>query len=246
MDYRHLRLEPPTAGVARLALSRPEKKNALNMRLRDELEHALGALAADQAVRSAVLAGGEGIFCAGYDLREGAATGGRAFLHRFREFFRACYCFPKPLVTAVDGPALAGGFDLALAGDFIIASTRARFGHPEIAFAPVATAPLSRFVGPAALRTLCLLGEPLDAEAARAMGIVREVVDPGEVEAAARRLALTLAALPPASAVLTKRALSRDIEAAMEADWEALRGAMTGIDGVYEAYMSGRLGPGGG
>ncbi len=123
MTHKYVEIGESRNHVARLTLRREEKKNALCMALRDELEEAFAGFAKDPEVHAVVLTGGAGIFCAGFDLKEGQATGGKAFLHRFREFMNACYLFPKVLVATVDGPVLAGGFDLALAADFIVAST---------------------------------------------------------------------------------------------------------------------------
>ena len=134
MAYEFLELGEPQNAVAQLTLRRESKKNALCMAMRDELEDAFARLVADADVNAVVLAGGDGIFCAGFDLKEGMESGGKSFLHRFAEFFKACYLFPKPMVAAVDGLALAGGFDLALTADFIVASTRAVFGRDQVQF----------------------------------------------------------------------------------------------------------------
>lgn len=227
MAYEFLELSDPHNAVGRLTLRRERKKNALCMAMRDELEDAFAALARNAAVKAAVLAGGDGIFCAGYDLKEGAESGGKSFLHRFREFFGACYLFPKPMIAAVDGPALAGGFDLALAADFIIASTRAVFGHPEIEFGPVAIVPLARFVSPARLRELCLLGDNIDVETAKEYGIVHQIVEPGQTEAVATALAEKLAARPPSGLAATKSAIGAYLRSG-----DMIGGDGAGIDAV--------------
>jgi enoyl-CoA hydratase len=234
MAYEFLELSDPQNAVARLTLRREKKKNALCMAMRDELEDAFAALARNGAVNAVVLAGGDGIFCAGYDLKEGAESGGKSFLHRFREFFGACYLFPKPMVAAVDGPALAGGFDLALTADFIIASTRAVFGHPEIEFGPVAIVPLARFVSPARLRELCLLGANIDAETAKAYGIVHQIVEPSQTDAAATALAEKLAAKPPAGLAATKSAICAYLRSG-----EMITGDSAGIDSVLAERSKG-------
>ena len=241
MSFDFLDVSGPDSGVSRVELTRKKKKNALCMALRDELETALHQLAADPQVKAVVLTGGDGIFSAGYDLREGAETGGKAFLHRFTEFFTACYCFPKPVIAAVDGPALAGGFDLALMADLIVASTRARFGHPEIAFAPVAVTPLSRFLHGSALRRMCLLGELIDADEAKALGIVHEIVEPAETLAAATRLANRIAGFPPGGVALTKRALDGDVARSIARDLDGVNAILAGADGVYDSYVSRKL-----
>ncbi|MEK8035874.1 MAG: enoyl-CoA hydratase/isomerase family protein, partial [candidate division NC10 bacterium] len=123
--------EPPLAVVE---LNRKRQKNALSMALRDELEAALGALEADSRVKAVVLTGGGEAFSAGFDLKEVIETDFRAFAHRAVEFTEKTYFFKKPLVVAVAGPAFAGGFDLALSGDVIVAAEGASLGRPEIRF----------------------------------------------------------------------------------------------------------------
>jgi len=243
MAYEFLTVSEPDNAVARITLAREQKKNALCMAMRDEMEHAFATLVENEAVNAVVLAGSAGIFCAGFDLKEGTETDGRAFLHRFREFFNACYLFPKPMVAAVDGPALAGGFDLALTADFIVASTRAVFGHPEIDFAPVAVTPLTRFVSPARLRELCLLGETIDATTAHEYGIVHSVVEPGTTESAATALAERLAAKPPTSIVGTKKAIRAYLrsEQVMAADGAAVDDLLGARTATYDAYVAKKL-----
>ncbi|MEM7479735.1 MAG: enoyl-CoA hydratase/isomerase family protein [Acidobacteriota bacterium] len=210
----------PNPRVARLTLNRPEKHNALSMALRREIEKALSDLAADPAVRVVILDGGEGVFCAGYDLPEVHKFGVEAFRHRYREWYDACYRFPKPMIAAVNGPALAGGFDLALAADFIIASHRASFGHPEIMFAPVAVAPLARLTSPGYLRRIALSAEILTADQGLEAGFLHSVVDEGCLNAKAEDLAALIASFAPAAVSATKRAVDQacGLEFCLEAD----------------------------
>lgn len=244
MGYQFIELLEPVDNVARLTLRREEKKNALSMEMRDEIENGLNRTAADADVHALVLAGGDGVFSAGFDLKEGIETGGASFVHRFREFFEACYLFPKPVVAAVDGVALAGGFDLALMADFIVATSRSEFGHPEIDFGPVAVLPLSRFVSGLRLRQLCLLGERFDAAAAQDYGIVYEIVEPGQSEAAATTLAARLAAKPPSGVAGVKRALARGIEDVITSDAAALDSVIGGSGEDYQGYVGRKLGGG--
>ena len=243
MAYEFLELGEPQNGVARLTLRRESKKNALCMAMRDELEDAFARLVANAGVNAVVLAGADGIFCAGFDLKEGMESGGKSFLHRFAEFFKACYLFPKPMVAAVDGLALAGGFDLALTADFIVASTRAVFGHPEIEFGPVAIVPLARFVSPARLRELCLLGANIDAETAKAYGIVHEIVEPGRTLAAATELAEKLATRPPAAVATTKSAIGRFLRTGemISSDGDSIDDVLGGRTQAYDEYVAGKL-----
>jgi len=242
MGYRFIELSDPIDNVARLTLRREQKRNAMCMEMRDEIENALNRVVADAGVRALVLAGGQGVFSAGFDLKEGMETGGKSFLHRFREFFEACYLFPKPVVAAVDGLALAGGFDLALMADFVVASSRSQFGHPEIDFGPVAVLPLSRFVSGARLRQLCMLGERFDAETAKDYGIVQEIVGPGAAVAAAAALATRLAAKPPAGMAGVKRALARGIQEVINSDADALEAIVNPDGDDYKGYVGRKLG----
>ena len=134
-EYRHLlvSLEPPVAVVE---LNRKRQLNSLSMALRDELEACLGGLEGDDSIRAVVLTGGPECFSAGFDLKEVLETDFRAFGHRAVEFTEKTYFFKKPLVTAVGGIAYAGGFDLALSGDVIVAAdsaSLARMTSPESA-----------------------------------------------------------------------------------------------------------------
>jgi len=243
MAYEFLELGEPQNAVARLTLRRESKKNALCMAMRDELEDSFTRLVADADVNAVVLAGGDGIFCAGFDLKEGMESAGKSFLHRFAEFFKACYLFPKPMVAAVDGPALAGGFDLALTADFIVASTRAVFGHPEIEFGPVAIFPLARFVSPARLRELCLLGANIDAVTAKAYGIVHEIAEPSRTLAVATELAEKLASRPPAAVATTKSAIGRYLRTGetISSDGQSIDDVLGGRTETYDAYVADKL-----
>ena len=209
---------PPLAVVE---LNRKRQKNALSMALRDELEAVLGALEADPRVKAVVLTGGSEVFSAGFDLKEVIETDFQAFAHRAVEFTERTYFFKKPLVTAVAGPAYAGGFDLALSGDVIVAAEGASLGRPEIRFGinPLMTKLWLRVGMPRALR-LSLSGEPLSAQEARAVGLVDSVVPAAELLPAARAEAERLARHPIGAVLAVKRAArsvpSMDVRTAIE------------------------------
>lgn len=196
--------EPPLAVVE---LNRKRQKNALSMALRDELEAALGALEADSRVKAVILTGGAEAFSAGFDLKEVIETDFRAFAHRAVEFVERTYFFKKPLVVAVAGPAFAGGFDLALSGDVIVAAEGASFGRPEIRFGinTLMTKLWLRIGMPKALQ-ISLTGETLSAQEALAIGLVDRVVPAGELLPAARAEAQRLARNPLSAAMAVKRA----------------------------------------
>jgi len=196
--------EPPLAVVE---LNRKRQKNALSMALRDELEVALGALEADSRVKAVILTGGAEAFSAGFDLKEVIETDFRAFAHRAVEFTEKTYFFKKPLVVAVAGPAFAGGFDLALSGDVIVAAEGASFGRPEIRFGinTLMTKLWLRIGMPKALQ-ISLTGETLSAQEALAIGLVDRVVPAGELLPAARAEAERLARNPLSAVMAVKRA----------------------------------------
>src|ERR1041384_6133684 len=168
--------------AAVLTLDRPEKRNALNAVLRDEIADAIEAIDADEQTKVVVLTGAGSAFCAGFDLTE--FDQGGDVIGQFAEnphnpfrFHEVLGAFSKPLVGAINGPALAGGFDLAAQCDVRIASDAAVFGHPEIKFgAPTIVSQLSHIVGGAIARDLCLSGRRIDATEAHRIGLVIKVV----------------------------------------------------------------------
>jgi enoyl-CoA hydratase/carnithine racemase len=195
---------PPLAIVE---LNRKDKRNALNMALRDALEEALSTLESDAAIKAVVLTGGDAFFCAGYDLQEMIDTDLRSLMHRSREYTCITYLFKKPLVAAVAGFALAGGFDLALSGDVIVAAAGAKLGRPEIGWGvnPLMSKLGLRIGFSNALR-MTLQGATWEAEEARQAGLVDFVVPQTEILAAAVQQAQLLAKHPLPALIATKRA----------------------------------------
>ncbi|MEN8161554.1 MAG: enoyl-CoA hydratase/isomerase family protein, partial [Myxococcota bacterium] len=125
-------------GVAVLTLNRPDKRNALSRALREEIVQRLDALEKSEAVRAVVLTGAPPAFCAGFDRSEFAGGGMAEVFAEATEYHRRVYTFPKPLVAAVNGPALGGGCDLAAMCDFRLASNAAVFGQPQVRFGAAA------------------------------------------------------------------------------------------------------------
>jgi enoyl-CoA hydratase len=188
-------------GVATLTLNRPEKKNALSIELRDAIADALDELSAHQDVRAIVITGTGDVFSAGFDLDEFAAAREDDALHTriwvsSDRFHRTVLCCPTPTVAAVNGPAIAGGFDLALMCDLRVAAPQTRFAHPEIAFGDVVYSPLRELVGGAVARELALTGRVVDAEEALRLRLVNRVVPLDEVLPAAQSMASAIAATP--------------------------------------------------
>ena len=198
---------PDETGVATLTINRPDKKNALSIAVRDAISEALDRLAENAELKVLVLTGSGSCFSAGFDLAEFAidepGVQDRLWASSDR-FHHALLRFPLPTVAAVNGPALAGGFDLALLCDIRVAAASAFFGHPEHAFGDVIYGLLHDLVGGAVARDLCLSGRRIDATEAVRMGVVREVVGDEDLRAAASRIAGEIARAPRWALVRTK------------------------------------------
>ena len=184
-------------GAAVLTLNRPDKRNALSRALREEIVEQLDALEKSEGVRAVVLTGAPPAFCAGFDRSELAGGGMAEVFAAATEYHRRVYTFPKPLIAAVNGPALGGGCDLAAMCDFRLASSAATFGQPQVRFGAAAAYDLMHAVlGTGAAREMCLSGRTYDAEEALAIGLVNRVVEPDELLAVALTAAREIAGLP--------------------------------------------------
>jgi len=197
--------------VALVTLRRPEKRNALSIELREALADAFGSLAADDGAACVLLTGEGSAFCAGMDVTQ--FGGDRAHKERLvqtsLDAFGAVARFPKPVVAAVNGPAIAGGFVLALHCDVRVAGLAAVFGFPELprGIPPSYAAALGGLPEPVA-RELCLTGRLMDAGEALRHGMVAEVVPDDELSARSLRVAGEIAAQPlPALLEVKRRAL---------------------------------------
>lgn len=196
-----LLVEGPDDGVATLTLNRPRKHNALSIAVRDAMSDALDGLAARDDVKVVVLTGAGETFSAGFDLREFERVAtepdlGPVLWASADRFHRTVAHFPLPIVAAVNGPALAGGFDLAVMCDVRVASTTARFAHPELRFIEALYGPLHDVVGGGMARDLCLTGRTVDAAEALHIRLVSSVVEPGLLAQEARRFADLMAGAP--------------------------------------------------
>jgi enoyl-CoA hydratase len=199
------------ARVALITINRPDKLNALNIRTREELSDALGALRAEDEIRVVVLTGaGEKAFVAGADITEFAgrtALEQRAVM-RARSIFTSAEDFPKPLIAMINGFCLGGGCELALACDLRVASERARFGQPEINLGIIpgggGTQRLTRLVGEGRAMQMILTGEMIDALEAYRIGLVNEVHPPAELEAKTIELANRIAEKSPVALAMAK------------------------------------------
>jgi len=201
-DFEGLQLGRAEA-VTVLRLNRPDQKNALNRALRDALVSTLAALAADDTVKVVLLTGAGDTFCAGFDLKELQAGDAGEIFADAGNYHRQLHTFAKPLVAAVNGPALAGGMDLASLCDLRLAVAGAVFGQPQVRFGVPAAFELTRSqMSEAMARRLVLTGDRITAEEARAAGYVSEVFpDARALEHAAMEWAGRIAACAASGAM---------------------------------------------
>jgi enoyl-CoA hydratase len=224
MSYEHILLEREDA-VAVITLNRPKQLNALNQAVIGELDAALDELAADDAVRAIIITGsGDRAFAAGADIGELAqmesATQGRLMAGRSHALGRKMADLPKPIIAAINGFALGGGLELALACDFRLASETAQVGLPEVTLGILpgwgGTQRLPRLIGPGMAKLLMMTGERVDAAEALRIGIVERVYPQAELLDAARQLAQKLAGLPPLSIAAIKQAVNRGLNMTLD------------------------------
>jgi methylglutaconyl-CoA hydratase len=216
MAYRTLNLTVE-GEVATVTLNRPDKRNAISTEMIDELLAALDELEAG-AARVVILTGAGKTFCAGMDLealRAMAQQSPKQNLQdsrRMARMFRRLWSYPKPLIAAVNGPAIAGGCGIATLCDFTLAVPEAKFGYTEvrIGFIPaIVSVFLTRQIGEKHARDLLLTGRILDTAEAHELGLVTEVVPPERLMDSARELAGALLAASPTSLAHTKRLLCK-------------------------------------
>lgn len=193
--------------IALVTLCRPEKRNALSIELRVELAEAFDGLSQDHGVGCVVLTGAGTAFCSGMDTSQfgGDLEHRRRLVETSTVAFEAVGNCRRPIVAAVNGAAIAGGFALALLCDLRIASASAIFGYPELPRGIPPSYAAARAVLPATIaQELCLTGRLVKADEAQKLGIVREVVD-GDVVARVLELARRVAGLPRKAILETKR-----------------------------------------
>ncbi len=202
--------------VATITFNRPAKRNAISPQMIGELQGALDEVESGNS-RVAIITGEGKAFCAGMDLealRALTAAGGASSAledsRRIASLFRRIDAFPKPLIAAVNGPAIAGGCGIATLCDFTLAAREASFGYTEvrIGFVPALVSVfLIRQIGEKRARDLLLTGRVIDAEEAYRLGLVNEVLPAKELMPRARLLASQLLSASPTSLATTKRLL---------------------------------------
>ncbi len=204
----------------RVAMNRPEKKNALTLDMYDRLTAAIAQARDDDAVRVLILTGAPGVFTAGNDLGDfmkSPPTGPDSPVMRF---LQAIIDFPKPLIAAVDGAAVGVGTTMLLHCDQVIATDRVRFHMPftKLGLVPEAASSVlfPALVGHQRAASWLLFAQPFDAKEAHEAGLVNRVVAPAELDQVAEALAAEIASLPREAVRLTKRLLKQGMAAAVK------------------------------
>lgn len=215
MDLKAIKFE--TEGrVAVIRVSRPEALNALNKQVLSDLKVLLHELGSKREIRCAILTGdGEKSFVAGADIKEmeelstsqarELALGGQALFSKLEEL-------PFPVICAMNGFALGGGLELALACDFILASNKAKWGLPEVTLGLIpgygGTQRLTRVIGRALAKRVAMSGEMFTAEQGYAWGLIAQVIEPQDLMPQAMKLAQTIASRAPLAVGWVKEAIN--------------------------------------
>lgn len=216
MTYETLLVEV-RGRVAIVTLNRPQALNALNSTVMEELRQALAGFQKDSDIGAVVLTGSEKAFAAGADIKEMQSLDFvDAYLGDFIGGWDDVAGFRKPMIAAVSGFALGGGCELAMMCDFIIASTTAKFGQPEITLGVIpgmgGSQRLTRAVGKAKAMDLCLTGRMMDAAEAERSGLVARVVEPERLLDEAIAAAEKIAAFSAAAVLMAKESVNRAFE----------------------------------
>ena len=217
----NLRNEQTTTWIT---LDRPDKLNAINATMLQELSEALDTIEKDMNVRCVIITGeGEKAFSAGADIKELqklTQETAAEFSMKGQQVFSQVEALSKPVVAAINGYALGGGLELALACDFRLASNNAELGSPEIKLGMIpawgGTQRLAKIVGLAEAKRLIMLGDRVKAEEAQKMGLVDKVVPQNKLKTEAEALAQRLCECPPAALKYAKHAINSGTQGSLE------------------------------
>jgi enoyl-CoA hydratase/carnithine racemase len=212
-----------TDNIAHVVMNRPTAMNAMSRGMITELRQALESAQRDPDVSIIVLSGAGGNFCAGDDLKEAEAQPAEEFLALIldlQRLTRLLLLSEKPTIAAIDGYAVGGGFELALACDFRVATTRARMGCVEARVGMVITGGASvllpHLVGQGAAREIVLMADIFDAAFAQRIGLLHRLVEPERLDAEVQVLIDKLLSRAPLSLRESKQLLNRPLEAELE------------------------------
>lgn len=218
MPYNTILFEK-TEGVALLTFNRPDKLNALNREMAAELDRALDEVAQDQEIRVLVLTGQGRAFISGADIGtfvELDPLSGKRFAERAQAVVAKLERLDIPVIACVNGFALGGGLEIAMACDFIYAAATARFGQPEVNLGIIpcvgGTQRLARLVGKGLAKELCLTGRLIDAQEAKAMGLAAQIFPPDTLREECLKVAKSLAEKSRVALRAVKQVVNRGFE----------------------------------
>lgn len=224
MSYSHIMFEAGADGIGVLTINRPAKLNALNGETLAEIDDVLSRVEADADVKALIVTGaGEKAFVAGADIQElhaAAPLEAHGISQRGQRILRRLETLPKPSVAAVNGFALGGGLELAMACTVRVASPNARLGQPEVKLGIIAgyggTQRLPRLVGRGRALELLLTGEPVDAEEAHRIGLVNHVASQEQLLEFSRGLLAKMLANGPLAVRLTMQAVDAGLNMSLD------------------------------
>ncbi len=205
--------------IARVTLNKPPL-NVMDIAMIEELDAALKSLQEDRATKVIVIAAQGKAYSAGVDIADHTKDRVEMMIKKFHAIFHTLWSLEQPIVAAVQGAALGGGCELAIACDFIVASEKAKFGQPEIkvgVFPPIAALLLPRLVGRKKAYELLLTGETVDAREAERIGLINQVVPAESFDAGVDAFVRKLASLSGAILRYTKRAARMGLDAGLDA-----------------------------
>lgn len=222
MDFDNLLLEKD-GPIAVLSVNRPKALNALNEDTLKDLDQAIDLVAADDEVKAVIITGTGNAFVAGADIvamQTNTAIEGKAFGALGQRVFLKIERLPKPVIAAVNGFALGGGCELAMACDIRIASEKAKFGQPEVGLGIVpgfaGTQRMPRLIGTGLAKELIFTGDMIDANKALQIGLVNRVVPADELLGEAKKLAQKITSKAPLAVRYAKEAINEGMQVDLE------------------------------
>jgi len=240
MNYETILYEV-SEGIATITINRPDVLNALNLQVLAELLDAIGRVRADAAAKVVIVMGAGRSFVAGADIAQMSGFGvrdGMKFGDLGHAVLNGLEALDKPVIAAVNGFALGGGTEISLGCDFVYASTKAKFGQPEVNLGIIpgfgGTQRLARTVGMNKARELIYTGDVIPAEEAKRIGLVAEVFEPDELMAKVREKALLLISKGPVAIATAKRVMNKGVDLSLDAALELEKQAFAALFGTED------------
>ena len=240
MSYKTIKYEVKE-GIGTITINRPDVLNALNMQVLAEMLSAIVTAASDAEVKVLVITGEGRSFIAGADIAQMGEFGtqdGLRFGDLGHAMLMALETMDKPAIAAVNGFALGGGTEVSLGCDFIYASTKAKFGQPEVSLGIIpgfgGTQRLARTVGMNKARELIYTGEIIDAKEAKRIGLVAEVFEPDELMDKVREKASLLMSNGPLAIAAAKRVMNKGVDLPLDSALELEKQAFSALFGTED------------